>query len=1115
MSLSYLSKDDSATADKLNDLFRFADGVLGKMFGGKSPFYWEQSSVWAARGRIFYGQPTLFYGSPHPRLANDPDMPASYNNSAFVAAAAACSLTRVANRDTAYRILPTVTSGLHTSLQVLTKSVTDSDGAHDYYLVDYTGSALAPYNVKSINWATLQRRRPLTLCELVFENYGSGMTFPKAWDKYDFFRIHNLNTSGTFTLTFEDGPGIEVPAGECRCVRRVHAKDGTITWIVGGNYFNYAAPGDARALILPDWAPASRTLYSFMHQANNVVNPGILINWLDFFNGRMRLNPHEQWNPGTLYDGIVGAQSGGTVSGSASILDLLVHRGQLALVNQTTGVKTVFDYTGLASLSANGITVTAGTTTVGPKIQKTGYDLVMLGVNLFGERAAGKHWAAININTAQEIGVNTVKLFPWGKLARSVTAISLDRHAVQILYTGAGVFSSYSTITNNETMMRYTETRWPYKKLIPDQITVTEALTLSVVSAEANPDSGYVTFSSRAMYLGACGPVLAWTEKLSLSADASLTVDSANDGYLGDFVSVMTADGYRLDTADGLTRKAGTFLSETVTLNVDPTVYRSGFGWPCVVEGARVLPGCSCRMPRVYGAGLRWLELANVSGGTFVYFTSPDWKWINKGPAGAGAQAGWVNSYHYRDYGVRFNLSVQMRLSQWMPAMLGNTQFDAMALFPATASFDGPFDGTVLPVGWDQDPLREIVAHWDDNAYWVTRRGRITSNIAVTSETILANTLHFCRKLLTAEDYNVMAQWYRQIELARPYTHTDYAAIKQYIGGFYQFIEFPAPGGHGMFESSVYPADCYRIWRSGDFHEPVFNALAAAGLITIRTSADLPDLSGWLAEDNLVLKLDGSGGYVVTNNATGQKYCEQHTDETFPGASLGVMTPAAWLADMRWVTIADMKSAAIALGMPFNYQQLSVPLKLRRAGATLSTTTGFGPFPGVVIYRGVWWYLAQVTGGADWKVNAGSRPRLQDNDGDILVYDQVIDVVIDTPVAQEFYRWNPNCQPSANELFLSSISRAYLYQASSTRTPRTNIALIPQPKITWPSAYCATATFNQRSARINLGENSLPLSRVDPAGDTIIAAAVNGTYYTPPDTCAYDVVMVLEDDWES
>lgn len=149
-----------------------------------------------------------------------------------------------------------------------------------------------PHWIMELGFHRQQRFSSYGLAELICENITT-LAFPSNWDRYRFFRIHNLGAA-SLTVTFSGGAhAVVVPAYGVKCVRRDSAAAG---YLDGWNYFNRFKPGDLRCFNQPldDTSPHGAM------GANNVVNPAIVYQIIPIYQVANR----PQWfsDPIDLYD---------------------------------------------------------------------------------------------------------------------------------------------------------------------------------------------------------------------------------------------------------------------------------------------------------------------------------------------------------------------------------------------------------------------------------------------------------------------------------------------------------------------------------------------------------------------------------------------------------------------------------------------------------------------------------------------------------------------------------------------------------------------------------------------------------------------------------------------
>lgn len=113
------------------------------------------------------------------------------------------------------------------------------------------------------------------MAELICE--GEDLEIPLEWNKYQFFRIHNLGDRA-IKVQFEVADGVkervDVPAYGCECVRRVG-----VTTTVGYHYFPKFEDGDPTVLHMP----LDRSTPAGSMGANPVISPSILYTYLRLF----------------------------------------------------------------------------------------------------------------------------------------------------------------------------------------------------------------------------------------------------------------------------------------------------------------------------------------------------------------------------------------------------------------------------------------------------------------------------------------------------------------------------------------------------------------------------------------------------------------------------------------------------------------------------------------------------------------------------------------------------------------------------------------------------------------------------------------------------------------
>ena len=159
-----------------------------------------------------------------------------------------------------------------------------------HYLLHQGASDTAPvpYYLKEGPCA-VERHSAWGVAEIIIEGPTS-ITLPDTWDKYNFFRVHNLN-SVACTVSFGGHFTLRLLPFACGTVRRT-APAGT--YAQNGNYFFYAQGEDPRffwfiqtgmgntnGVANTSWGWDGRVTDTMA--ANNLTNPAGLLDWVAFF----------------------------------------------------------------------------------------------------------------------------------------------------------------------------------------------------------------------------------------------------------------------------------------------------------------------------------------------------------------------------------------------------------------------------------------------------------------------------------------------------------------------------------------------------------------------------------------------------------------------------------------------------------------------------------------------------------------------------------------------------------------------------------------------------------------------------------------------------------------
>jgi len=324
--ISYLDQGDSMTAACMNDLFFGSGGFEGKLSkllaGGKSPilaFVGAGSFSTTYTPMCLFGNPFFFcsgkvFASQCVAGFVSSGVTAegyAYDHSQFTTAAAAIQATETAGGytsdkyDTVNRIvtIPKISSSYYTSAHVPSASP-NGRGLFDWSLQTHTVDHAVTNPDGSVSHTTyylnetistgvsaLERRLDWAVAEIILEGQTS-LTIPATWNKYFFWRVHNINpTSATVTFGLPGGGTsvLTVPAYGCKTFRRVAPRDaftGELTgapWTPesGDNYFFRYHAGDPRSLFYPRHVD-DMTLGAIgdAMASNNVFNPSLIYDWV-------------------------------------------------------------------------------------------------------------------------------------------------------------------------------------------------------------------------------------------------------------------------------------------------------------------------------------------------------------------------------------------------------------------------------------------------------------------------------------------------------------------------------------------------------------------------------------------------------------------------------------------------------------------------------------------------------------------------------------------------------------------------------------------------------------------------------------------------------------------
>lgn len=924
--IPYIGSGSGATAARMNTLWAEFDRKMTLAMDGKSWLLLQESPANAyleeiMGARFFFTDLTTFGRSVDIGGASP-----AYDHSPFAPAIAGATEAIVLHPEKIVFMTGLGGVNLDDSLEAHRRSTLNADGAPEDYWVWDLGKTFP------------QRRHRYAVAELVFEDASeTSYTIPITYDKYQYFRLHNLNFFA-ITVRFE-GPGgatdsFAVPALGCRCVQR--RPGGRMQ--AGYNYFWRFLPGDPRSLTTADY-DGNRATDSM--GANNVWNPALIYEVIELFSDRggyglgdgsdinpVRIirDPHVMYSIAELY----GDYFADPAVSTNLLGDVVHHKGEVHYCYRDTGdvmqrvVGRFEGYGDLAALSSMGLTVvsTSGGVSIQGTLGSEFNDLVTPGSNLlFG--AAGDVVTAEEISSARNLDhsqpANETNL-GYSEMFRAVTltadtedreygtfTTNADRHPVldgTLTTISLGTEAITTSVTDEITTLK------------PHTDTIATALLFNTFGLIAlngtNQNSSVATLEQRRLVLTIWGPVFVWEQRYAFPG----SVAHGN----------VFADGGISPGRPYARRNASNELVEHRYLPWN------GYGWPEFPRRTHVV------MPNFW----------NGTHGGFI------------GPRRVRAVNALTSGKHpnygqalFGPNGEDFTI---------IPGDREGTE--ARLLF--TPGYVSPAAGH-MPIWTAADQLYEYELAGEDEAAYVAMRAGMQGTGVTTP--------WMPRVKLLREHYNTMAAWVNSCVKCRPFCCWDlkfYLPATSEAGAIYvQSADVydngivdsggaPGIGTMGILATSVRPLSQFTAFEDGSFLHHLFTDLG----VTVKTEADLP--AGFLSA--LTASAEAryfQGTYdtiidTVTSIGVNQWRYKYH--EFLTGISLATTTSgnrigahnangvfdanrASWpvtsgddldLGDYRWVTILDVKAAMEALGLKFIFEETSLPLALEeftRAGS--------------------------------------------------------------------------------------------------------------------------------------------------------------------------------------
>ena len=323
MALDYITGSKTAvTAAKLNQLWAEVDTIAGKALDEKSCLLVSDHT-----DRTLFGQPFYFFtASDHTTSdytvfrgaigagSGKTVTVSNHDQASYDTAAAGATIT--STNTTNYWAKTSDTLNLEKSLKAHTRTV----GSDTLYLWEDR----LPHPEKVFRYA---------VAELVIGDHSGTFTVDDSWNKFQFFRIHNL-TSADVTVNFGSTPHHTFTVGKFsqKCVRRDSVTSGYDSTY---RYVWKVKAGDPRFIKFTSYAGSlTQTM-----EANNVTNPSWLYRFFSELSekGFIYLDRHTWTDIGSDY------QDAGklpTISNSTLVGDLIYTKGTFSKVRKITSGST-------------------------------------------------------------------------------------------------------------------------------------------------------------------------------------------------------------------------------------------------------------------------------------------------------------------------------------------------------------------------------------------------------------------------------------------------------------------------------------------------------------------------------------------------------------------------------------------------------------------------------------------------------------------------------------------------------------------------------------------------------------------------------------------------------
>lgn len=740
--------------------------------------------------------------------------------------------------------------------------------------------------------------------ELIYENSAASVSLPATYDKYNFFRVHNLNAA-ELVVSFP-GHTLTVPERESKCLRRDSVSSG---YLEGGRYFHQFKSGDPRFYKTsnrtdPDTLMIPGPVDSL--GSNNVSNPSLLFGFIDMFTRggyflegikllRDLTQAHDVYQLYTAYFGNPSVNS-------TLLADLLHHRGEVIDVRNNpdgTVTETPFVFNGyqtaVTDFLARDIAVTEnadGTVQLQSNEAGIDHDLVATGTNLLRQGSAIKPIAALQTGFTLDNHLPPDQVRPVIR-SESIETPSWSEPVVDA-HGNVNIGASASANLTTHTLAHFSGFTARAFHPLSDTLTALKAFDLfgSPAHTGTQQDTPWATFTGKTVVLTAFGPVFNFTQTVPFNLPFVFgELDEGPPPVLEGWTSALS---YHLTGTE---------------LQLVRSIPFTNYGWPTSDAPAFISP----RKQRVYA------DTIDIGSGQYRH---PDF-------------VGDQNKGNGQD---------------WDIPRITNRSIEPLRVLmnPQYAVLDGSGIHTFLGIH-NPDVLREFL---DDRADYQTHREEWLEN------TVSNPKARMLRHPLHIEHFNAMAFYVNSLTKAVPFnlSHWLWRAADHSIVRL-------TPNSIGLYQTTIRPKNHFATVLD----EYMVQLCTDLGL-PIKHLADLPSEYDALKTTAMLsanatprwrTTIQGGGAEIKTD------YLGADTAfQTFPEYNLweGTSVPArihlfgsqaaAEQTEFDWITIEDVMTVAAAEGVKFHLERLVEPLALQ-----VIASGGISPLPtfrstGVQSYSG-------------------------------------------------------------------------------------------------------------------------------------------------------------------